>query len=121
MNTANPIDMFVGGRIRLRRIQAGKELGDLASTLGISTNRLQTVEAGRERVGAALLVDIANALGAAPQVFLRGPEHQSHGGNGADLRNLTQGSSLSLGSFATRDDFRARALRKARQFVHISS
>lgn len=73
MNTANPIDMFVGGRIRLRRIQAGKELGDLASTLGISTTRLQTVEAGRERVGAALLVDIANALGAAPKFFFEDP------------------------------------------------
>ena len=61
--------MLVGGRIRLRRIQVGKELGVLASALAISPARLHTIEGGRERVGAPLLVEIAKLLGTTPLFF----------------------------------------------------
>ena len=69
MNKANPIDMLVGGRVRLRRIQAAFRTGGARGDFGRSASRLQTIEAGRERAGASLLVEIAKTLGASPGFF----------------------------------------------------
>ena len=73
MQNVNPIDMIVGGNVRLRRIQLGLEIAALAETLGINDTRLQAMEAGRERVGASLLVEICGALKVAPGFFFEGP------------------------------------------------
>jgi transcriptional regulator with XRE-family HTH domain len=73
MQTVNPIDMIVGGNVRLRRIQLGLEIASLAATLGITADRLQTMEAGRERVGASHLFEICRALKVAPGFFFEGP------------------------------------------------
>ncbi len=69
MNQDNPIDKLVGYRIRRRRILVGNELGALASALGIAAARFQTIEAGRERVGAPLLIELVKLLGATPRFF----------------------------------------------------
>jgi transcriptional regulator with XRE-family HTH domain len=79
MQTVNPIDVIVGGRVRLRRIQLGLEIALLAAMLGIPDAQLQTMEAGRERIGAALLFEICRALKVVPGFFFEGPVTEASG------------------------------------------
>jgi transcriptional regulator with XRE-family HTH domain len=69
----NKIDVLVGGRVRLRRIQLGIEPASLALTAKIEESRLQAFEAGRERIGAKFLVVFAHALEVPPAFFFQNP------------------------------------------------
>lgn len=74
MAQLNKIDMLIGGRVRLRRIQLGMERTTLAASANISIPRLQAFEAGRERIGAQFLADFASALGVPPAYFFQTPK-----------------------------------------------
>lgn len=58
----NPIDVHVGGRIRLRRTLLGMKQEKLAEAIGLSFQQLQKYEYGRNRVGASRLFDLARML-----------------------------------------------------------
>ena len=45
-NARHPIDVYVGGRMRLRRTQLGLSQGTLASKTGVSFQAIQKYEAG---------------------------------------------------------------------------
>jgi len=59
---ANPIDLHVGRRIRLRRNVLGWSQEQLASVLGVSFQQVQKYERGLNRVGASRLHDLMRAL-----------------------------------------------------------
>ena len=73
---ANPIDALVGRRIRLRRLELGLSLPELADKAGIASEDLVEFERGARRVGAALLLQLAQALGAPTGYFFRDPERE---------------------------------------------
>ncbi len=58
----DPLDVFVGQRIKQRRGQLGVRQADLATLIGCSTQQLQKYEAARDRISASRLVRIASAL-----------------------------------------------------------
>jgi transcriptional regulator with XRE-family HTH domain len=58
----NPIDVHVGGRIRLRRTLLGISQSTLAETIGLTFQQGQKYEKGTNRVSSSRLVDMANAL-----------------------------------------------------------
>jgi len=70
--TAHLIDTYVGGRMRLRRIQLGMSQGMLASRVGVSFQAVQKYEAGDIRISASRLYDVATALGVPPGFFFDG-------------------------------------------------
>ena len=59
----NPIDVHVGGRIRLRRNMLGMSQERLGESLGITFQQIQKYEKGTNRVGASRLQAIAHILG----------------------------------------------------------
>ena len=59
----NPIDIHVGGRIRLRRTMLGMSQEKLGEQLGITFQQVQKYEKGTNRVGASRLQNIAAILG----------------------------------------------------------
>ena len=61
--TPNPIDVFVGSRVRLRRLMVGMSQEALADRLGVTFQQVQKYEKGATRVGAGRLLAIANYLG----------------------------------------------------------
>ena len=65
----NRIDVHVGSRIRLRRIQLSIERNRLAATLGVSSKAMQQFENGAERVAADLLYRLSQSLDAPPSYF----------------------------------------------------
>ena len=59
----NPTDIYVGGRIRLRRNMLGMSQEKLGESLGITFQQIQKYEKGTNRVGASRLQAIATILG----------------------------------------------------------
>ncbi len=63
------IDVFVGGRIRMRRMMLKLSQTQLANELGVTFQQVQKYEKGTNRVGASRLQKIANVLGVPPSFF----------------------------------------------------
>lgn len=58
----NPVDVYVGSRIRLRRQLLGWPQEKLAELLGVTFQQIQKYERGTNRLGASRLWDAANIL-----------------------------------------------------------
>ena len=69
---AHPIDIYVGGRMRLRRIQLGLSQGALAGKIGVSFQAVQKYESGDIRISASRLYDVAQVLEVSPAFFFEG-------------------------------------------------
>lgn len=57
-----PVDVHIGSRIRLRRMQANRTQEWLAGKLGLTFQQVQKYEKGINRVGGSRMQEIANAL-----------------------------------------------------------
>lgn len=69
---AHPVDLYVGSRMRLRRLSLGMSQGALAKACGVSFQAIQKYESGGIRVSASRLVEIALPLEVAPAYFFEG-------------------------------------------------
>ncbi|TKT75107.1 helix-turn-helix domain-containing protein [Aquamicrobium sp. LC103] len=79
----NPIDIHVGGRIRLRRNMLGMSQEKLGESLGITFQQVQKYEKGTNRVGASRLQSAAAVLGVPVSFFFEdapGQEGTPQGG-----------------------------------------
>jgi len=68
----HPIDVYVGGRMRIRRIQLGLSQGALAGKIGVSFQAVQKYESGDIRISASRLYDVAQVLEVSPAFFFEG-------------------------------------------------
>jgi transcriptional regulator with XRE-family HTH domain len=58
----NPVDKYVGSRIRMRRIMLGMSQEKLGESLGLTFQQIQKNEKGTNRVGASRLQQISEIL-----------------------------------------------------------
>jgi transcriptional regulator with XRE-family HTH domain len=68
----NPIDLHVGGRIRMRRRMQGVSQERLADALGLTFQQVQKYERGANRVSASKLYEIATSLKTPAAYFFEG-------------------------------------------------
>jgi len=108
----NPVDRYVGSRIRMRRIMLGMSQEKLGDALGLTFQQVQKYEKGTNRVGASRVQQIAQIL-QVPVSFL------FDGGPGA---NLTADGLSEAPSSAYVADFLATSegLALTRAFTRIS-
>jgi transcriptional regulator with XRE-family HTH domain len=66
---ANPIDVHVGSRVRLRRMLLGMSQEKLGEHLGLTFQQIQKYEKGINRIGASRLFDLSKVLGVPVQFF----------------------------------------------------
>ncbi len=59
---ANPIDVHVGSRVRLRRMLLGVSQEKLGEQLGLTFQQVQKYEKGVNRIGASRLFDLSKVL-----------------------------------------------------------
>ena len=113
---ANPIDVYVGSRIRLRRNLMGMSQERLGDELGITFQQIQKYEKGTNRVGASRLQAIARILGVPVAFFFdETAEDTANGGfseaNGAfsvtEFCSSNEGLQLNR-AFIAIDDARVR-------------
>ena len=65
----HPIDIHVGGRVRLRRTMLGMSQDKLAESLGLTFQQIQKYEKGVNRIGASRVFEISRILGVPIQFF----------------------------------------------------
>lgn len=70
--TPNPVDLYVGGRIRMRRRTLGVSQEKLADDLGLTFQQVQKYERGANRVSASKLYEIARSLSTPVAFFFDG-------------------------------------------------
>ena len=70
--SANPVDIHVGKRIRMRRMTLDMSQSALAEPSGITFQQIQKYEKGTNRVGASRLQQFAKLLGVPVSFFFEG-------------------------------------------------
>ena len=58
----NPVDKYVGSRVRMRRIMLGMSQEKLGEALGLTFQQVQKYEKGTNRVGASRIQQISEIL-----------------------------------------------------------
>lgn len=70
--SANPIDVHVGARVRLRRLMLRMSQDKLGESLGVTFQQVQKYERGANRVSASRLWGMADVLEVPVQFFFEG-------------------------------------------------
>ena len=68
----NPIDQYVGARIRMRRIMLGMSQERLGDAIGLTFQQIQKYEKGTNRIGASRLQQVGNILNVPVEFFFEG-------------------------------------------------
>ena len=68
----NPIDRYVGSRVRMRRMMLGMSQEKLGNALGLTFQQVQKYEKGTNRIGASRLQQISNILQVPVSFFFDG-------------------------------------------------
>ena len=68
----NPIDKYVGSRVRMRRIFLGMSQEKLGESLDLTFQQVQKYEKGTNRIGASRLQQISKTLNVPPAYFFEG-------------------------------------------------
>ncbi len=70
----NPVDAYVGSRLRLRRTLAGLSQEKLGEAVNLTFQQIQKYEKGANRVSASRMYQFARILGVPPAFFFEGIE-----------------------------------------------
>jgi transcriptional regulator with XRE-family HTH domain len=79
---ANPIDIQVGNRVRIRRMLIGMSQERLGDLLGLTFQQVQKYEKGVNRIGAGRLFEVARILNVPVDFFYEGLNAITEGGLG---------------------------------------
>ncbi len=113
----NPIDVHVGGRVRLRRMLLGMSQEKLGEQLGLTFQQIQKYEKGVNRIGASRLFDLAHVLGVPIQFFYdEAPTAMTSLGSVPGMAETSSNDSYVVDFLSSRDGLE---LNKA--FVRINS
>ena len=110
----NPIDVHVGGRVRMRRMLIGMSQEKLGEALGLTFQQVQKYEKGANRIGASRIYQIGRILNVPVEFFFEGVQlDQVDDGDCAleargasfdfDLLSTNEGIQLNSAFFAIRD------------------
>jgi transcriptional regulator with XRE-family HTH domain len=106
---ANPIDIQVGNRVRIRRMLIGMSQERLGDLLGLTFQQVQKYEKGVNRIGAGRLFEVARILNVPIDFFyegLSGAADQPGAGESAPVMEFVssgEGLQLSLAFMKIKD------------------
>lgn len=80
IRTKQPVDVFVGSRMRMRRLLNGLTQKELAEMIGTSFQQLQKYEKGTSRIGPARLQLVAQSLDVPISFFFEGSDDATQAG-----------------------------------------
>lgn len=116
----NPIDVYVGSRVRLRRAILGLSQEKLADELGVTFQQIQKYERGLNRISASRLWNLACVLGVSVNFFFENMEEEN---NGTAVSPISYGNGFSEEaptSFANDILARKDLLELIRHYVRIT-
>lgn len=68
----NPVDIYVGGKVKSRRLLLGLSQEELANAIGLTFQQVQKYERGTNRISVSRLVDICRVLKVSIDYFFDG-------------------------------------------------
>lgn len=118
---AHPVDVYVGARMKQRRIEQGMSQEKLGKKLNLTFQQVQKYERGANRVGASRLFELATALEVPVAYFFDDmPGHVSQESAGYGVPGIQEGEdapSFREGSVLSRSE----TLRLVTNYYKISS
>ena len=100
--TADPIDRYVGSRLRVRRLGLGMSQTKLGQAIGVTFQQVQKYENGANRVGASNLYKMAKAFGVDVGFFYDGMPQGAAKGKGKGTRGRRAQPSVEIAGDPTR-------------------
>ncbi len=100
--TADPIDRYVGSRVRVRRLGLGMSQTKLGQAIGVTFQQVQKYENGANRVGASNLYKMAKAMGVDVGFFYDGMPKSAAKGKGKGARGRGARPSIEIVGDPTR-------------------
>ncbi len=100
--TADPIDRYVGSRVRVRRLGLGMSQTKLGQVIGVTFQQVQKYENGANRVGASNLYKMAKAMGVDVGFFYDGMPQSAAKGKGKGTRGRRARPSIEIEGDPTR-------------------
>lgn len=89
---AHPVDVHVGGRVRLRRVFLGYSQEKLANALGLTFQQIQKYERGANRISASKLYELSRILNVPVTYFFEGVEADSDSSGAGGQETGAQGA-----------------------------
>ena len=99
---ADPIDRYVGSRVRVRRLGLGMSQTKLGQAIGVTFQQVQKYENGANRVGASNLYKMAKAMGVDVGFFYDGMPKSAAKGKGKGTRGRRARPSVEIAGDPTR-------------------
>ncbi len=89
--TPHPVDVHVGGRLRIRRTLLGLSQTSLADAIGLTFQQVQKYERGTNRMGSSRLYDIARILDVPVRYFFEEMPAEIAANSPAQRRHMAKG------------------------------
>lgn len=83
--TPHPVDIYVGKRLRMRRVMLGMSQESVGKAIGVTFQQIQKYERGANRMGSSRLYDFSQILNVPVSFFFEGYEQET-----GDSTPLTQ-------------------------------
>lgn len=75
--TPHPVDIYVGKRLRMRRVMLGLSQEAVGKAIGVTFQQIQKYERGANRMGSSRLYDFAQILNVPTAYFFEGYEEEA--------------------------------------------
>ncbi len=108
----HPVDVHVGGRVRMRRTMLGMSLMKLGDALAITYQQLQKNERGFNRIGASRLYQLSHVLDVPIEYFFEGLEDKTSGRSPDDVMVKRETLELVRAYYRIRDPKVREAIRR---------
>lgn len=89
----NPVDVHVGGRVRLRRTLLGMSQEKLGEAIGLTFQQVQKYERGANRIGSSRLFDLSRVLDVPVEFFFDDMPSSVAARSPAQVRGMAEESS----------------------------
>jgi|SRR6478735_8970448 transcriptional regulator with XRE-family HTH domain len=116
----SPIDVHVGGRVRLRRTLLGMSQEKLGDALGLTFQQVQKYERGVNRIGASRLFDLSRVLDVPIGFFFDDMPDALGGGGGSSTARRSFGLAEQQEGFDDETLHRRETLELVRAYYRIS-
>ncbi|MFO1242580.1 MAG: helix-turn-helix transcriptional regulator [Rickettsiales bacterium] len=77
--TPHPVDIYVGKRLRMRRVMLGMSQESVGKAIGVTFQQIQKYERGANRMGSSRLYDFSQILTVPVSYFFEGYEQETGG------------------------------------------
>lgn len=114
---ADPVDVFVGERLKAARLAAGLSQAELGKAMNLSFQQVQKYERGVNRISASMLMRASAALAVPVAEFFPDAKPDPDAETRLDIRSLRGGADLARQFAAMTPERRALLLQIAEAFA----